>query len=177
LEATIAVLHEPLQSFATVAAWSGLRLFEVAALEKRDVQVTDGVWRLHVRHGKGDKERHSVLLSPGVPAMQETLERMGWRGERWPWIWRNAGREQWNRKSVGKHWGAARKQTGLDVGFHVATRHFHATYLVDQGKEWSDIAIQLGHFDWLGRPNTDLIRSTYGHVDHDKALARVAAIS
>lgn len=176
LEATIMWLHPPLQTFATVAAWSGLRLFEVAALEPRDVKDAAGGVRLHVRHGKGDRERVSTLLAPGVPAMEEALSLATLRGPKRPWIWRTAQRNQWDRKSVNKHWLTARARTGIDVGFHVATRHFHATYLINEGAAYSDVAVQLGHFDWDRRPNIELVRSVYGHLDHDKALDRLDGI-
>lgn len=155
---------EELTSFVMVAAYSGLRLSEVAALWGTDIEDRDGVRMVHVRRGKGGKERYSVLLAPAwefLPARRGRL------------FLNEAGR-RYDRKLINKKWMTARRETGLVYRFH-DLRHFFATYALDHGCTDLDVAIALGHTDRFGRPDTELVRRTYGHANPMKALARIAA--
>ena len=162
-EALCGLLRGDLGDFARCAMWSGLRLFEVAALTSDDVVVyPDGSVRLKVRRGKGDKARVSVLLAEGHSAV---LGREGL-------LFRREQGAAWNRKEVSKRWVVARRRLGLgeEITFHTL-RHLHATMLLDRGASVLDVALQLGHSD-----NGELVRSTYGHPDAGAALDRIAAI-
>lgn len=162
-EALCDLLRGDLGDFARCAMWSGLRLFEVAALTADDVVVyPDGSVRLKVRHGKGDRPRVSVLLPEGHDAV---LGREGL-------LFRRERGGAWTRKTVSRRWVVARRRLGLgeEVTFHTL-RHLHATMLLDRGVSVLDVSLQLGHSD-----GGALVRSTYGHPDAGAALDRIAAI-
>lgn len=163
--AALADAMGPLRAFTLTAAWSGLRLeCEVARLEAADVVGE----RLHVRCGKGAKERWSVLFEPGRSALLEDGYATGH-------VFRNSRGYPWTRQAVNRHWQKARKRCGLEhVIFH-DLRVFHATWLLDRGVSEMDVALQLGHTDRMGRPNTALVRERYGWPDPIAALERVAA--
>lgn len=123
---------------------------------------------LHVRAGKGGKERRSVLFEPGLSALLEVGHESGH-------VFRNSRGLPWTRKAVNKVWVKARARVGLEhVVFH-DLRKFHATWLLDRGVSDLDVAIQLGHFDRFGRPDAELVRRVYGWPDPMLGLARVAA--
>jgi integrase len=156
-----------LRAFTLVAAFSGLRLeCEVGRLCADDV---DGD-RLHVRCGKGAKARTSVLFEPGLSALLEVAHPYGH-------LLRNARGYPWTRSAVNKRWRQARATVGLHgVVFH-DLRKFHATWLLDRGVSRMDVAVQLGHFDRDGRPNTQLVDEVYGWPSAEIALGRVAAVA
>jgi integrase len=158
-----AMPSDGLAGFVMVAAYSGLRLSEVAALKGRDVVERDGVRLVHVRNGKGGKERFSVLLPPAWEFMP------GGRGL----LFCNEAGNPYDRKLVNKKWQRSLACTGLRFRFH-DLRHFFATYALDHGCTDLDVAVALGHTDRFGRPNTELIRRVYGHADPEKALRRIA---
>lgn len=160
-----------LRGFTLCAAWSGLRLSEIAALEWRDVHdgSTPTTARLHVRHGKGDKERVSVILKPGLDAMLECAPRGEWVGH----VFLNAEQRPFQKAYINRYWIRARKQTGLEHLWFHDLRKFCGTWLIDHGMSDLDVALQLGHTDSLGRPNAELVRTTYGFANVDKALARI----
>lgn len=184
-----------LRAFTLTAAYSGLRLeVEVAALLADDVDRRERIpppgrlhmsahphatrqptCLLHVRSGKGPrangglgKERWAVLFEPGRTALLESAHPYGH-------LFRNARGYPWTRKAVNKHWLRARAEVGLHhLVFH-DLRKFHASFLLNRGVSDLDVAIQLGHTDRFGRPNTDLIQRVYGWPDPMLALQRVAA--
>ena len=155
---------EGLTAFVLTAAYSGLRLSEVANLRDTDITERDGVRMVHVRNGKGGKERYSVLLDPAVPHLPD---RSGF-------LFRNEAGRRYDRKLVNKKWMTARQRTGLSYRFH-DLRHYFATYALDHGCTDLDVAVALGHTDRWGRPNTELVRRVYGHANPEKALRRIAA--
>lgn len=184
-----------LRAFTLTAAYSGLRLeVEVAALLADDVDRRERIpppgrlhmsahphatrqptCLLHVRSGKGPrangglgKERWAVLFEPGRTALLETAHPYGH-------LFRNARGYPWTRKAVNKAWCRARADVGLEWVQFRDLRRFHASWLLDRGVSEMDVALQLGHTDRFGRPNTDQVRKTYGWPDSMKALARVAA--
>jgi integrase len=159
-----ALAPEPLGRMILVAAYSGLRVSELAALEARDV--TPG-WpaRLHVRCGKGGHERTSLLFGPGMAGIG-SLPDVG-RVFRRP-----VSRVGWDRKSVNRLWVRIREEAGVpDCRFH-DLRHFHATWLLDRGASDLDVAVQLGH-----RDGGELVRRRYGHPSSDLALGRLAEVA
>lgn len=132
--------------FTTVYA-AGLRIGEASRLETRDIDAERGV--IHVRNGKGGKER-LVMLSPRLLV----ILRAYWKHERpaAPWLFA---------ASTGNHLApavarkafkqaAARVKLGKKVTPHVL-RHSFATHLLEAGTELRVIQVLLGH---------DSIRST-----------------
>jgi integrase len=71
-----------------------------------------------------------------------------------------------------KEWNALRKRLKLPENFvwH-SLRHHAATWFLDQGASFEDVAIQLGHSD-----SGQQIRDTYGHMSREKALDRLEAV-
>lgn len=132
--------------FTTVYA-AGLRMSEACRLETRDIDAERGV--IHVRHGKGGKER-LVMLSPRLLV----ILRAYWKQERPPAPWLFAGRTG-NHLAAGvardafRHAATAMK-LGKRVTPHVL-RHSFATHLLEAGTELRVIQVLLGH---------DSIRST-----------------
>jgi integrase len=166
-----------LQVFGMVALWSGLRLFEVAALELPDVAwELDGGAVLHVRHGKGPKETGgkegwSVLLPRGADPLRAYVH--AHRPAPGRVILRNQAGNPFTRKVVNRAWVKARGE--LEVTFH-ALRKAHATWLLDHGASDLDVAIQLRHIDREGRPDPELVRSVYGFPAVDQALNRIRGL-
>jgi integrase len=158
---------ETMRSFVLVAAWSGLRFSEVAALRWEDVKPQGRGAKLHVRAGKGDKERYSILLAPGVDALR------GAGGA--DLLLPNSCGRRWSKQLWHQHWDDARPPELRHFWMH-DLRRFHATYLLNAGVSDLDVAVQLGHFDSLGRPNPDYVRRIYGFPSTREALDRIAGL-
>lgn len=163
--------HATMATFAAVAAFSGLRLFEVAALELGDVDLDRG--RLVVRRGKGrgpgDVPEDSLLFEPGLSALGIFLER-GFAYERGP-MFRTGLGTRYSRQHVSRLWAPMRRTAGVDCTFH-ALRHFHACWLLDRGASITDVAKQLRH-----RDNGQLVQRVYGRwLSRKAALDRLEAL-
>lgn len=132
--------------FTTVYA-AGLRIGEACRLETRDIDAARGV--IHVRNGKGGKER-LVMLSPRLL----TILRAYWKHERphAPWLFagRTGNHLQAEVARIALRRAAATVKLGKNVTPHVL-RHSFATHLLEQGTDLRLIQILLGH---------DSIRST-----------------
>jgi integrase len=139
------------------AAYSGLRLSEVCRLTPADV--TPG--RVKVLR-KGGAVKVSLVFEPGRAALEAAAASAG------ALIFPRADGRQHDRQSVNAWWCRARRRAGLEhVRFH-DLRHFHASWLADQGVSDRDIAVQLGHAD-----GGELARRRYVHPDPDVALERI----
>jgi site-specific recombinase XerD len=135
-------LREPkYKVFFTTVYATGLRISEASRLETRDIDAARGV--IHVRHGKGGRER-LVMLSPQLLA----LLRRYWKlvRPRPPWLFASR---------TGKHLDAhvarrALKQAAFEAGLskkvtpHVL-RHSFATHLLEGGTDLRLIQVVLGH--------------------------------
>ena len=156
---------EAMRVFTLVAAFSGLRLFEVAALEASDVTISGR--ELLVREGKGGFERRSLLFEPGLSALDEFLAGIIPANNPGP-IFKTERGTPYSRQHVSRLWIPMRRAVGVECTFH-ALRHFHACWLLDQGASVRDVSIQLGHHD-----NGELVRRTYGrHASEVAARARL----
>lgn len=138
LEATPPGLYRTL--FHTTYA-CGLRLSEVIHLQVADV---DGARRvLHVRHGKGDKER----LLPLSERLLDQL-RAYWRHFRpRPWLFsRRSGDQPIHENSVQKlcQQLVKRVQIAKPASFHTL-RHSFATHLLEAGADVRTLQKLLGH--------------------------------
>jgi site-specific recombinase XerD len=126
--------------FFTTLYATGMRLGEAARLEPRDIDATRGV--IHMRHGKGKKER-LVTLSP---RLLEIL-RAYWKQERpsAPYLFpTQKGRAldlDFARRVLHKAAAAA----GLKKVTPHILRHSFATHLLDAGTELRVIQVLLGH--------------------------------
>lgn len=153
---------ETLRRMVTIAAYTGLRLFEVAALTPEDL--LDGP-RIRVRVGKGGyRDEVSVIFPPALDAFRAAAAAVR-PGEL---LFRTPARMPVSRQWVAKHFAAAAAAVGYKGTFH-GLRHFHACWLIDRGGSDIDVAAQLRHHD-----NGQLVRSRYGwYRAQSAALARI----
>jgi integrase/recombinase XerD len=133
----------------------GLRIGEAAGIEVGDLR---GGERVHVRHGKGNKDRYV----PMPPAMLAEL-RAFWKTHRHPrWVFPGVGRgwregpvalarlaraeEPMGHGSIQHCLRLAVAQSGLPKGTCVHTlRHSYATHLLEEGVSIRLISAYLGH--------------------------------
>ena len=139
----------------------GLRLQEGTRLQVADID--SGRMMLHVRHGKGGKDRY-------VPLPQGTLERLRecWKIHRNPvWLFPSEGKdhidlskstEPMHKSSAQKAFHATLKQSGIHKRASVHTlRHSWATALLEAGVNLRLIQEWLGH-------NSPTTTSVYTHL-------------
>lgn len=138
----------------------GLRVGEAVRLEIRDLHDTRSVQpRLHVRNGKGGKDRY-VPLSPGMVAEL----RQWWKIHRHDrWLFPSPGRGWKDRartltqqmqaatthlseSAVQMAFRLARARSGINAAATVHTlRHSYATHLLEEGVSLRQISQYLGH--------------------------------
>jgi len=71
---------------------------------------------------------------------------------------------------------SATEDAGIErLTFH-GLRHWHATWLLNQGASDLDVALQLGHGRKDGTVDPTLVRRTYGHPDVESGLQRLEAL-
>ena len=127
----------------------GLRLQEGTHIQVRDIDSGRGM--LHVRHGKGGKDRYVPL-----PARTVELLREYWRTHRNPtWMFPSEGKdhialkdsiEPMHKSSVQDAFRAALKETKISKTASVHTlRHSWATHLLEAGVNLRLIQEYLGH--------------------------------
>jgi integrase/recombinase XerD len=127
--------------FTTIYA-AGLRISEACALETRDIDAEEGV--IHVRHGKGNKQR-DVMLSPRLLVLLRTY----WREQRpaAPYLFAARTGRPLSPEVAREALRLAAASAGLDrrkVTPHVL-RHSFATHLLDDGTDLRLIQVLLGH--------------------------------
>lgn len=121
---------------------AGLRSAEVAMLRVSDIDSQRGV--IHVRQGKGKKDRLTILSDRLLQLLREY-----WRVAR-PTEWlfptpRNKTRP-YSRRFVARICADARERVGLPAWVTPHTlRHSFATHLLDAGTDLRTIQVLLGH--------------------------------
>ncbi len=126
--------------FATVYA-TGLRVSEACHLETGDIDAARGV--IHVRHGKGSKER-LVTLSKKLLA----ILRAYWKQERptGSWLFASNRGTALRASTARKALSRAAKRAGIDKKVTPHTlRHSFATHLLEAGTDLRIIQVLLGH--------------------------------
>lgn len=178
INAVAGAMPHNLGALVLCAAWSGLRLSETCNLEVRNVTDCGDYATLDFKQ-KGSRQRRAVLLSPGWEVVRQ-LPSMRSSFPQTPLFMRPenaAGSEKWTRKLVWSMLNEVRPGLGLEhVIFH-DFRKFYASYLLNKGVVYEDVAVALGHLDRNGQPRTELIRLVYGFVNHDLALARAVEVA
>ncbi len=127
--------------FCTALYATGLRITEACRLETSDVDAARGV--IHVRHGKGHKDRLVGL----VPSLL-TLLRDYWKKERppTPWLFASQTGRHLRAESVRKALHEAAKRAAVDKRVTPHTlRHCYATHMLEQGNELRVVQAMLGH--------------------------------
>lgn len=163
-------------SWLAVAAWTGMRPGELDALQWSSVDfnanriLVSEQWNVKERAfslPKNGKTR-TILLTPqarnALLAHQNGLR----------WCFENTRGNHWTPSARSHHWDRVRTLMGwLDVdsrkALYLCTRHFCGWYLTNiLERPAEEVAIQLGHED-----GGELVRSTYGHRDRARTLARI----
>lgn len=131
-----------LQAIVMAAYGSGLRISEACSLCVQDIDSQRMV--IHVRHGKGDRDRHTLL-----PKRLLELLRTYWKETRPRGHQLFPGSKPGtalNRDSVGKALREAATRAGINkrVTPH-SLRHAFATHLLEAGTDLRTLQVLLGH--------------------------------
>ncbi len=176
----IRAAEEPLRGRIRFSAYTGLRLGEMLAVRPCDL-----ILELPMR--ERPKRNLRVRVQAQINPQGERVPIKGKVKDFWAMIPHEAHvglaegllkatREDrlWplTRAEHNKEWNALRSILKLPENFvwH-SLRHHAATWFLDQGASFEDVAIQLGHSD-----EGVQVRDTYGHRDRDKALDRLEAV-
>lgn len=174
VQALLRAAEEPLRGRIRFSAYTGLRLGEMLAVRPCDF----------------DKRGWRVRVYEQINPYEERVPRKGAIKDYWalvcPEVWEteiappilqresNHGAPFFPtaRRVHNKEWNALRKRLEFPENFvwH-SLRHHAATWFLDQGASFEDVAIQLGHSD-----NGQQVRDTYGHMSREKALDRLEAV-
>jgi len=143
-----ATREQRFQSYFLCAYSMGLRLVEALGLEVRDIDAEQ--MKVHVRLGKGGKDRYVIL-----PQVTLTHLRRYWATHRHPRLVFPAGNTSEQRHSAVKQMSKsgvqrAIKAIALDAGIRTRVtphtlRHCYATHLLERGLSLRHIQNQLGH--------------------------------
>lgn len=155
----------------TVIYACGLRVGEGTSLQVPDIDTAGG--RLHIRHGKGGKDRY-------VPIPAHIVERLRehWKTHHNPvWLFPSPGRGEAYTVAAGKPmfissvqvaFKKALRKSGINKRASVHTlRHSYATHLLEAGVDLRSIQEYLGHTS----PQTTAV---YTHLT-EKAARKAAA--
>ena len=119
---------------------SGLRVGELVALNIGDLDLEYG--RIHVRHGKGAKDRYVVLPHTLIPELSSII---GERNGKDPLFTTRSGR-RYQIRSVQAAFEKAKGHVGIRKKASCHTlRHSFATHLLERGTDVRVIQSQLGH--------------------------------
>lgn len=156
------------REFIYVAAFTGLRLSELAAVRREDVIEVPAL-RIVVTRGKGGRSGDQVaVFGEARDIVRDLCARRTGR------LFSTQRNRAWSVDTAGDAWRAAR---GEFPGTFHCLRRYHATWLLDRGASPLDVSTQLRHFDKQGRPNIELVTRLYGHPDHGEALSRLEALA
>jgi len=169
----IRAAQEPLRSRIRFSAYTGLRLGEMLAVRPSYFQVLPKM-RFRVKWQINPEEKE-VLRKGKIKDYWATVPHNAVAGINCATALLCAGSTDENRiwpltrAEHNKEWNALRRALKLPENFvwH-SLRHHAATWFLDQGASFEDVAIQLGHSD-----EGVQVRDTYGHRDRDKALDRL----
>jgi len=124
----------------------GLRNFELCNVHIKDVDLDRG--QLHIRRGKGRKDRYVPLCGLLVRGLERYLESE--RPRQWLFNGKNARGEAVGLSTNGVQWVVkqAGQQSGIakQVTTHVL-RHSYATHLLEMGPDIMTLKDLLGHVD------------------------------
>jgi site-specific recombinase XerD len=179
----LGVLTQPrFRVLLTLIYACGLRLGEALKLEVRDIQA--GQRRLHIREGKGGKDRFVPLSDSSLKML-----RAFWATHRHPRLifpgvshaWRERGTHGPRRteapmseSSVQHTMRLAVAQAGLPRGVTPHTlRHSYATHLLEEGVSLRQIASYLGHASL----DTTVIYTHLTAISEDRALTAIEGLT
>lgn len=161
LLALIEATPPPMADIIGLAAYTGLRLGELLGLSDEDI----GERNIRVERQRLPNGDYSPPKW-GIVRMVALVEQAR------PFLGEGTPLFKLSRSSLWSYWRGLRTGMGYpELPFH-GLRHWHATWLLDQGATPEDIAIQLGH-----RDGGTLVRALYGHPDQDAARDRLRRIA
>ena len=130
-------------ALVSMAYASGLRASEIADLLLEDVDTEERT--VHVRHGKGDKERWSFVDQAAVGAILEWLgARKAFTAAGSPFLFIGRGSARLSRVSVYNIVTAAGDSVGIEASPHTLRRS-RATHLRESGAPIDLVQKMLGH--------------------------------
>lgn len=138
---------------------AGLRVSEVQALDRRDVDAESGL--VTVRHGKGGKERRVPLGRVGLDAVAAYVAATPDGG---PALFLNARGKRLSDRSIRARVHALGDAAGASGVHPHALRHSFATHMLDAGADLRGIQELLGHASLS-------TTQRYTHVGVDQMLA------
>lgn len=123
-----------------IAYGSGLRVSEVVNLRKGDFDFHKRL--LHIRNGKGGKDRYSIIPS----AIVEDLNEFCWAKDEKDYVFVGREGSKLHSRSAQEVFRAAMKMAGIKkkATFH-SLRHSFATHLVQDGVSLAYVQRLLGH--------------------------------
>jgi len=138
----LAAVENPKHKAVLVVAYSaGLRVSEVVKLRPEDLDRERGL--IHIRSGKGRKDRYTLLADAAVVTVDAYLD--GSSPGRWLFPGGRSGRHLTTR-SVQRVVQCARVKAGITKAFSVhVLRHSFATHLLEAGTDLRSIQELLGH--------------------------------
>lgn len=121
----------------------GLRIGEVTALQVGDIDSKRGF--IHVRHGKGDRERLVYLPQAQLEVLRRYYRQIHPKPERWLFFGADPAQPV-KAATLRKAFNRARGLAGLgtDITFH-SLRHSIATHLLERGASRDTVQDILGH--------------------------------
>lgn len=129
------------KAILTLVYSSGLRVGEVARLQVRDID-SDRML-VHIRQGKGRKDRYSVLSKTALSILREYVIKE--RPQKWLFPGENE-RDYISERTIQRIFEKARKKVGIHKEVSVHTlRHSFATHLLENGTDLRYIQELLGH--------------------------------
>jgi site-specific recombinase XerD len=140
---------------------AGLRVSEVAALDRDDVDLWEGL--VTVRGGKGGKDRRVPLGPPAVDAIRRHLDACPFPGRH---LFPNRDGGRLTDRSIRRITDRAGLEAG-EAGVHPhALRHSFATHMLEAGADLRAIQELLGHASLsttqrYTHVSTDALRATY----------------
>lgn len=120
---------------------AGLRISETVALTREDLDFARGM--VHIRHGKGDKERYSLFASATADCLHAWLDV---RQSPTPFLFVDKAGQHLTNSGVYKIVVRVARSVGLKVNPH-ALRHTFATEFLDAGGQMTDLQLLMGHED------------------------------
>jgi integrase len=131
------------RTYVTTLLHTGIRSAELSALQSRDIVQIQGKWKLHIREGKGLKDRIIPLTAPCLAILQEWQEK-GWERIN-DYLFTYFGRPSKNGRDV----HAAIRELGRKQGIEGLTahrfRHTFAVALLNYGIRESALQKLMGH--------------------------------
>lgn len=141
----------------TLAALQGLRVQEIAGLERRDVLDDEG--RLHVVHGKGRKERMLSLHSETLAALQELpMPTVGW-------VFRRPRGGPFTPAQLSQSFNRKLIDHGVDATAH-QLRHWFGTNLLRGTHDLRVVQEAMGH----SSPQTTAIYTAFDNEAQDAGI-------